>query len=246
MSDDFIDPMPPQNAFSTVWHSPGMRTYHSGVDRGMLYLDHRPGVPWPGLISVVEKPIGGDIRPIYVDGQRRRNDHKLEEFSASISAFTAPQEFAECVGERELAPGLFLGQQRRSIFGFSYRSLIGSDISQLGDDYELNLIYAAMAEPSGRDLQTMTQSSEVAKLTWTVETVPQLVAGAKPSARVRLDTRRTNRDRLREIEEILYGISGSDPRLPPIDEVVTILNRVDYPPVEEIAPGPPEVEPVED
>lgn len=237
--DDFLEPNLPSSPFGVVWHAPGLRTFHAGVDRGMLYLNYKPGIPWPGLISVNEKPTGGEIRPFYIDGIRRRNDHKLEEFSASITAFLAPIEFSECVGELELVPGLYLGQQTRASFGFSYRTLIGSDTLVLGDHYEINIVYQAMAEPSSRTLNTLAQSTEADSRSWDIETVPQDVVGSRPSARIRLDTRRIVRDRIREIEYILYGTELEPPRLPSIDEVVSILTRVDEVPSDDIPWVPP-------
>ncbi len=38
-----------------VWDNIGDRFYESGLDRGVLYLSDGSGVPWNGLISIIEK-----------------------------------------------------------------------------------------------------------------------------------------------------------------------------------------------
>lgn len=241
--EDFIDPYLPPSPYGVVWHSPGSRVYTVGTDRGMLYpINEAPGVPWMGLVSVEEEPINGEIKPIHIDGVRRRNQHFLEEFSATITAYSAPKEFAPCEGEREIVPGLFLGQQHREEFGFSYRSFIGNDVGELGKDYELHIIYNALAEPTSITNSTISDSPEAVTRSWKIETTPLDVMDNQPSARIRLDSRFVDPERLMEIQYILYGTLTEEPRLPLIDEIFEILSREE--PEEEIEdiPWEPDIE----
>lgn len=233
--EEFLEVDLPPNQHQIYWNTPGSRTYFTGTDRGVLYLDEQPGVPWNGLVSVEETTAGGEIKPFYLDGVRRRNDHFLEEFQATIKAFSCPVEFAACEGEMELAPGLFLGQQMRDSFGFSYRTMIGDDVNGRDANYELHLVYQAMTEPSGRTHETVSDDPEAQVREWEIHTLPLDVLDARPSAHIRLDTRRVRLDRLAEIEGILYG-HELEPRLPLISEIFQILSREDPVVIEEEIP----------
>ena len=46
-----------------------------------------------------------------------------EDFGGTIEAYTSPDEFAECDGSVEVAPGVFAGQQSRKQFGLSWHQL---------------------------------------------------------------------------------------------------------------------------
>lgn len=225
MAEEFFDIDLQTSPYTALWHAPGSRTYFMGIDRGMLFTGENPGVPWVGLVSVEENPTGGSIIPFYIDGIRRRNDQLLDEFAAKISAYTYPREFSPCLGEVELAPGFFMGQQIREEFNFSYRSFIGDDVQGMNAAYELHLIYDALAEPSSRSYQTTSDSPSPETLTWNIQTVPQEFLQQKPSARIKLDSRRILPERLETIQRILYGYLGSDPRFPSIEEVYDILSE---------------------
>lgn len=66
----------------------------------------------------------------------------VEEYSATIEAFMYPDEFEECDGTKEIAPGVTIGQQKRSTFGLCYKTILGNDTD--GDDhgYKLHMIYS--------------------------------------------------------------------------------------------------------
>src|SRR5688572_12204535 len=111
-----------------VWNVAGSRHFEAGVDRGVLYIDSEPGIPWIGLTSVEESPVGGEIRAYYVDGVKYLQVSGDEEFEATVKAYTYPVEFSVCDGTAQIRPGLFFDQQPRKPFGFSYRTLIGNDL----------------------------------------------------------------------------------------------------------------------
>lgn len=240
--DDLLEVDLPPSPFQIVWHAPGEKVYFSGVDRGVLYPETGPGVPWNGLVSVDEKINDGGIDPFYMDGIRRRNDQYLGEFSATISAFSSPNEFARCEGEIELAMGLYLGQQPRESFGFSYRTFIGNDLGGSNAHYQVHLVYQAMTSAADRSHESLSDDPEAEMLSWDVETVPVDVFGVKPSAHIKLDTRRVDPARLLEIEGILYGYSDY-PRLPDIQEVYDIITRIDPPEDDGGIPWEPEPTP---
>ena len=115
------------------WDKIEDRSYETGVDHGVLYpylpatqtepAGYRQGYAWNGLTAVNESPSGAEPTPLYADNIKYLNLMSAEEFAASIEAYTYPDEFAECNGEKELAEGINLGQQPRKTFGLAYQEL---------------------------------------------------------------------------------------------------------------------------
>ena len=121
------------NEFNLKWDQTGERLYETGVDRGVLFPTNDTGAygdaaAWNGLINVNETPSGAEPSPMYADNVKYAELISAEEFGASIEAYMYPDEYKPCIGEVELAPGVFATQQTRIPFGFSYRTLIGNDV----------------------------------------------------------------------------------------------------------------------
>ncbi|MCA9392561.1 hypothetical protein KC614_05200, partial [candidate division WWE3 bacterium] len=136
-----------------IWDAVGSRTYETGVDRGVLYTQNSSGqyvngVAWNGLTAVSESPSGAEANAQYADNIKYLNLFSAEDFGATIEAFTYPDEFAQFDGVAEPKTGVYVGQQARKTFGFSYRTKIGNDLD--GDDhgYKIHLIYGCTASPS--------------------------------------------------------------------------------------------------
>ena len=107
-----------------VWDKTGERLYETGVSQGVLYPIQTSGVynsgtAWNGLSTVTESPSGAEPTAIYADNIKYLNLMSAEEFGGTIEAYMAPDEFAECDGSKEIAPGVFAGQQNRKMFGLS-------------------------------------------------------------------------------------------------------------------------------
>ena len=116
-----------------VWDQVGERLYESGVKKGVLFVQNSSGlyplgVAWNGLVSVSESPSGAEASPNYADDIKYVNIMSVEEFAATIEAFTYPDEFAACDGSAEVATGVVIGQQKRSVFGLAYQTSIGNDV----------------------------------------------------------------------------------------------------------------------
>lgn len=214
-----------------VWDKTGERFYETGVDRGVLYVqddqgNYPKGVAWNGLIGVTESPTGAEPTPLYADNIKYLNLISVEEFEASIEAYTYPEEFEECDGSAELAPGITLGQQPRKAFGLCYRTKLGNDLE--GDDYgyKLHLIYGAKAAPSEKGYETINDSPDAITFSWDITTTPVPVTGFKPTASLVVDSTKVAPEKLAALEEILYGSEEEDARLPLPDEVLTIINAI--------------------
>lgn len=227
-----------------VWDKVGERFYETGVDHGVLYPiqsdgTYNKGVAWNGLSSVTESPSGAEPSPIYADNIKYLNLMSAEDFGGTIEAYTSPDEFAECDGSVEIAPGVFAGQQNRKLFGLSYRTIIGNDVDSNDYGYKLHLVYGCLASVSEKGYTSVNDSPEAIALSWEFSTTPveitKTIEGKtlKPTAILTFDSTRVDADKLAALEEILYGKdpTGSDtndgvePRLPLPDEVIEIMTN---------------------
>lgn len=214
-----------------VWDQTGERTYETGVKQGVLYPQasggtYPKGVAWNGLTAVTESPSGAESNPLYADDIKYLNLLSAEEFGATVEAYTYPEEFAQCDGSAELAPGVTIGQQPRKAFGMSYRTTLGNDTEGNDYGYKLHIIYGAMAAPSEKGYATINDSPEAITFSWELTTTPVSVAGFKPTATVTIDSTKTDAAKLKELEDILYGTEDAEARLPLPDEIATIIGQV--------------------
>lgn len=205
------------------WGTVGTRYYEAGVDRGVLYVDGYQGVVWSGLTSVEISPNGGGSKSYYLDGNKYLLVSAAEEFGATINAFTYPDLFAQCDGTSEVRSGLRLTQQRRKTFGFSYRTMVGSDLN--GDlGYKIHIVYNALAEPTSRSYSSIGDSVEPTEFSWSITTKPPVVPGYKGTSHVEIDSRTTNANVLKLIEDALYGDNENSARLPSFTELVEMYD----------------------
>ena len=211
-----------------VWDITGDRLYETGVDHGVLYPIqsggvYNKGVVWNGLTAVTESPSGAEANPLYADNIKYLNLISAEEFGATIEAYTYPDEFMECDGSAELAPGVYMGQQSRKTFGLCYRTVLGNDVDNNGHGYKLHLIYGALAAPSEKGYTTINDSPEAITFSWEVKTTPVNVTGGKPTACLTIDSTKVDKEKLAALEAILYGDESKEARLPLPDEVAQVM-----------------------
>ena len=211
-----------------VWDSVGARLYETGVKNGVLYPQisdgtYPLGVAWNGLIAINEAPSGAEANPLYADDTKYLNLMSAEEFGATIEAYHYPKEFGVCDGTVELATGVEIGQQTRKTFGLCYKTAVGNDVDGIDYGYKLHLMYGALASPSEKAYGTINESPEANTFSWEAKTTPEPVSGKKPSATVVIDSTRVDSGILAAIKLILYGTVGVNPRLPSINELVTLV-----------------------
>ena len=214
-----------------TWDEDGKKLYETGVSNGVLYPAatngvYGTGVAWNGLSSVQENPSGAESTKIYADNNKYLDLMSAEEFGATIEAYTYPDEFAECDGSAEIANGVFAGQQKRKMFGMSYKTIIGNDVSGDGYGYKLHLIYGAKASPSEKSYSTVNDSPEAISLSYTIITTPVEVPGYKKAASLTIDSTKADATKLAALEAILYGSDTEAARLPLPAEVITLMGAV--------------------
>lgn len=211
-----------------VWDAPGERIFETGVDRGVLYVNG-VAVAWSGLVSVSETSVGGESTPYYLDGVKYLNLLSDTEFTATIEAFTYPDEFAQCDGTIEFDNGLFVTDQDREPFGLSYRSLIGNDIDGVEHGYKIHLVYGALASPSPVSHTTLNESPGAEIFSWSISTTPETAEGFRPTAHYIIDSRKMSPEHLEYLEDILYGRDGTAPLVAQIPSLADLLLLVSSP-----------------
>lgn len=211
-----------------VWDKTGERIYETGVQNGVLYVRdntgaYPKGVVWNGLTAVTESPSGAEATPLYADNIKYLNLISAEEFSATIEAYTYPDEFAECDGTGMLSEGVTIGQQTRKTFGLAYKTVLGNDVDGDNYGYKLHLIYGAIAAPSEKAYATINDSPEAITFSWEVTTTPVPVTGFKPTASLTIDSTKVSKTKLETLEKQLFGQDANSEVEPPVEAIVPHL-----------------------
>ena len=213
-----------------VWDQSGKRFYETGVKMGVLYVQNEDGsypkgVAWNGLTAVNETPSGAEATPLYADDIKYLNLRSAEDFGATIEAYTYPEEFEQCDGSAELAPGVKIGQQARNAFGLCYRTVVGNDIAGNDFGYKLHIIYGATAAPSEKSYATINDSPEAITFSWEVNCTPVEVEGFKPTATLIIDSTKVDAEKLAALEAKLYGDESTEAMLPLPAEIAEIFKE---------------------
>lgn len=218
------------------WDQIGQKLYETGVEMGVLFPqnssgEYDEGVAWNGLSNVSESPSGAEATAIYANNGKYLNLLSNEELGLSIEAYTYPDEFAACDGMAELATGVVVGQQNRQSFGLCYKTLIGNDVKGTSYGYKLHIAYGCLASPSEKAYATENDSPEAVTFSWEVTTTPVEVPGHKASSSITIDSTKVDPDKLKAIEDIIYGvdedtgasITAKVSRLPLPAEIIQLL-----------------------
>ena len=206
-----------------VWDQVGQHYYETGVDHAVLYVYDKTnsrygtGVAWNGITGVTESPSGAEATALYADNIKYLNLISTEEFGATITAYTYPDEFMQCDGSAELGTGVYIGQQSRAMFALVYRTVVGNDT--LNNDYgdKLHIVYNCLASPSEKGYSTINDSPEAIEFSWEVKTTPVEVTGKKPTASLVIDRKKTDATKLATIEDSLFGTDPDSTATPPTE-----------------------------
>lgn len=220
--------MPESTSKKLVWDQVGEKFYETGVDRGVLFpmVDgaYAEGEAWNGLISVDEQPSGAEPTPLYANNRKYLELMSAEDFAMTIGAYTFPAGFRQCLGVKEIAPGVYVSQQTHVPFGMTYRTLIGNDTKKNAYGYKIHLVYGATAKPAEKSNKTVNESPEAAEMSWECSTTPVEVPNCDPAAHIEIDSTTVSAEVLKSIEDILYGTETVAARLPLPTELAQLLN----------------------
>lgn len=211
-----------------VFDELGKRFYETGVSNAVLFPQaddgtYPKGIAWNGITAANESPSGAESNDQYADNIVYLSLTGAEKFEGTIEAFSSPAEFDECDGMKEISKGLTVSQQTRKPFGFAYKSILGNDIKGNDYGYKLHIWYGCKAAPSERSHSTVNDSPEPQNPSWSISSTPVAVPGAKPSSVLTFNSTTTPADKLKKIEDILYGTEAADARLPLPTELLELL-----------------------
>ena len=222
------------------WDETGEKIYELGTDRGVVYPQNASGAypqgaAWNGLTGVTYTPSGAESTKLYANNGQYANLISAEEVGGTITAYTYPDEFAQCNGEKELIEGVRVGQQTRTPFGLTWRTLVGNDTEGQEHAYIIHIMYGCQASPSEKAYTTINDSPEAIEFSWELTTTPVNVTGMKPTAYLEIDSRTVSAEALTALENKLYGTDqgvGGSPAataamLPLPDEIKQIITTAD-------------------
>lgn len=203
------------------WDRVGQRFFEKGVDRGVLYPRGGAAVPWNGLTNVTENSTS-EVKSFWMDGVKYLDHHVPGSYSAKLEAFTYPDELEDLTGTARYAPGVYLHDQKARIFHLSYRTGIGNDIDQ-NAGYKIHIVYNVMAMPSSSGMSTLSDTVDVAKMTWDLTGTPPQMFGVRPTSHISLHSLSMDPALLENVESLLYGTANTDPALPSMVDLLTLI-----------------------
>lgn len=215
------------------WDKTGERFLEYGTQKGVLYVQNADGtygtgVVWNGLTAVTESPDGAEPNDLYADDMKYASLRSAETFGGTIEAYQSPDAFDECDGTAVPVTGVYLGQQKRKPFGFSFVTQVGNDTATDTDDgYKLHIWYNCTASPSERSYETVNDSPDAITFSWEIATTPVPLSGYKPISTITIDSTKldtTGKTRLALLEDKLYGTNSTQPQLPDPATVIGIMS----------------------
>lgn len=205
------------------WDKLGERLYETGVDHVVLYQfvdnHYTNGVAWNGVTGITENKSGAEPSPLYADNIKYLVLKSLEEYGITIESYTYPDEFEANNGMEELATGVVIGQQTRSTFGLSFRTMVGNDTEHEAYGYRLHLVYGCDASPSEESNSTINDSPEAKTFSYEISSTPVVMDNGKTTCCVTVDSKKADKTKLKALEDKLYGGPGVAAELPLPDEI---------------------------
>lgn len=198
-----------------AWDLTGQHLYETGTDHCVVYPaasdgTYPSGAAWNGVTGWTESPSGADETALYADNIKYLSLRSAEEFGATLTAYTYPDEFARLDGSDSPLTGVKIYQQARRSFGLAIRTLIGNDIDSNDHGYMLHLVYGLTASPSERGYSTVNDSPEAIEFSWELKSVPVNVTGYKPTSIVTIDSTKIEPMKLADLEDVIYGATAGD------------------------------------
>jgi len=223
------------------WDDDTKRYYETGTSQGVLYVKkddgtYDKGVAWNGLTAFSESPSGAEETELYANDKKYGSLRSAEKFGGTLEAYTYPEQFEQCDGSLEVATGVTIGQQARKSFGFTYKTVVGNDVST-DYGYKLHIIWNASVSPSEKAYASINDSPEAITFSWELAATPTEVTindVKKYTASMVIDTTKLEdgkeNAKLKALENLLYGTDaegsgqGTDPTLPTPNQVITTMS----------------------
>ena len=212
-----------------TWDNTGERLYETGTSKGVLFVqddlgNYEEGVAWNGLVSVKQNNDGAEPNDLYADNIKYLSLMSAENHKGSIDAYTYPEEFEECDGSATVNPGVYVGQQSRRQFGLVYATIVGNDTQGNAYGEKMHFVYNAKVSPSERAYETVNDDPDAITFSWEYTTTPVDLSdiGLDPSAGITVSKTEVGAAKYKELQDLVYGSAEQEPRLPTIQEIVTL------------------------
>lgn len=210
-----------------VWDQTTEKRYETGIEQVALYKQvegaYPQGVAWNGITALNLTPSGAEPTPLYANNRKYLTLMSVEELGGTIEAYTYPEEWEECDGSAEAAPGVYLGQQPRANFGLVGKTLIGNDTEGTKHGYKLHLVYGCLASPAEESHATVNDSPEAVTFSWEFSTTPVEVDGFNSTSYICIDSTKVAPEKLAAIEAKLYGSESESAMLPLPAEIISMM-----------------------
>lgn len=227
-----------------TWDEAANRLYETGVDHVVLFpmfgtvqtnSAYAKGVAWNGVTGITENPEGADANDIYADNMKYLSLISVENWKATIKAYTWPREFNRCQGELEYNDGthmgLFFGQQNHEKFGIAWRTIQGNAVKGDSYGYKLHVAYGLTAAPSEKDHATVNDSPEATEFSWDLNSIPDAFVTTEdangevlaPTSHIVVDSV-LNATGYAALEAALFGTNSTNPYLPTPDYLATLVS----------------------
>jgi hypothetical protein len=145
-------------------------------------------------------------------------------FSGKIEAITYPDVLDELTGLVSYVAGVRVHDSLAKPFHMTYRTLIGSPADGIDHGYKLHLLYYLIANSDDISMKTLGDQLDPTAFSWTINgqdkfaddtTVGETITpGTHVLGHISIDSREVDSGFLTELENALYGTSGSDPGMP--------------------------------
>ena len=99
----------------------------------------------------------------------------------------------------------------------------------MGDDedpdrgYIIHVVWNATAQPSERSHESMNDSPDAETFSWECDTVPTNITGYKAAAVMEFDSTVLGTEKMKKLEDKLYGDGTNEAELPTPDELIALL-----------------------
>lgn len=154
--------------------------YQYGLDRGRLFVDNGPSLPWTGLAQVEDKRLDTTTTPLYDDGVKYDILSTPIATGLKVVCYSYPSALDSVTGFRLDSFGILYDEQPLGFFSFAYRIM-----TEKG--YKIVVIFNVMASPSNLASVTMDTKVDPQQFTFDGECVPTIVNGRRV-ARMEFDS----------------------------------------------------------
>lgn len=199
------------------WNVSAEKFLHRGLDQPVLFVHAADGTPgagiaWEGLTGVTESPEGGEPEKLWANNVPYAEIVSKQTLNITLEALHYPEEFELCIGNSELYPGLYLGQQAQRRFSICYRTQIYGANSSAVVGHKYHFVFNLHATPSEMGHVTINESAENAEMSWEASSLEVNVSedGYNNLSKLTVDSRFVEAAALTTITNTIYG----DPSVP--------------------------------